>query len=247
MANARAILALTYCALACAAAQASAVDDTQLVSAVMQGRYPAGFVSAQQCWLYLHPQYGRYCVKLLKSQWVSSRDGRWLYLLTAGVPLDAQGSVDALPVHALPGLVGAYAVAAGADGAPRYLAATDALMFGSFGDSGASAARLTAIGADSHAWVFVSGGTWQGVSVGAWRILAPQRGRFRDLSTIPAMREDDQTHRYQIEFDTSKPEQPMFALLVTKRAQSGGKGDEPERFVVPYDARERRYLMPQER
>jgi hypothetical protein len=34
---------------------------------------------------------------------------------------------------------------------------------------------------------------------------------------------------------------------VTKLAQSGGKDDEPERFVVPYDARARRYLMPQQR
>jgi hypothetical protein len=213
----------------------------------MQGRYRSGFVSAQQCWLYVHPHYGRYCVKPLKSEWVSSADSRWLNLLTAGVPIHADASIDALPVHALPGLVGAYAVAAGSDGAPRYLAATDALMFGSFGDSGASAARLTAIGAESHAWVFVSGGTWQGVSLGAWRILAPQHGSFRDLSAIPAMREDDPTHRYRIEFDASKPERPMFALVVTKLAQSGAKDDEPERFVVPYDARARRYLMPQQR
>jgi hypothetical protein len=86
MANARAILALTCCALAGTAAEASAPEDTQLVSAVMQGRYRSGFVSAQQCWLYVHPHYGRYCVKPLKSEWVSSADGRWLYLLTAGVP-----------------------------------------------------------------------------------------------------------------------------------------------------------------
>jgi hypothetical protein len=32
----------------------------------------------------------------------------------------------------------------------------------------------------------------------------------------------------------------MFALIVTKRAQSAGSNDEPERFVVPNDARARR-------
>ena len=173
--------------------------------------------------------------------------GRWLYLLASGVTIRPEGGIDALGIHAAPGLVGAFAVAADADGAPQYLGASDALMSGSFGDAGASAARLATIGAETHAWVFVSGGTWQGVSVGAWRILAPQEGRFIDLSTIPAIREDDPTHRYDIKFDASNPERRLFPLIVTKRAQARGGSDEPERFVVPFDPTTQRYQMPQNR
>ena len=73
MALARGILALMFCALACAAGRSGGANDAQLIATVMQDRYGAGYLAAQQCWLYVHREYGRYCVKTLKSEWISSK------------------------------------------------------------------------------------------------------------------------------------------------------------------------------
>lgn len=243
-----ALPALALTLLSCIARAAGGGDDA-LIGAVMKDRYTAGYVVAHGCWLYLDRTYGRYCVKPLKTEWVEAQGGRRLYLLTSGVPMNPDESIDELPAHVLPGLVGAFALVEGSGGKPNYLAATDALMFGSFGDSGARAARLTEIGAPHFcAWVFSSGGTWQGISVGDYHILAPHNGKFVDLSTIPVMREDDQAHSYVIEFDSSKSEQRVFPLIVKKRpAAEFENGLVLDRFVVPFSFRTWRYEMPPDR
>lgn len=242
-----ALTALALTALTCVAHAGSQGSDT-LIGLVMQDRYGATYVSAHRCWLYLEKR-GRYCVKPLKSEWVGAGDMRRLYLLTSGVPVNPDASINKLPAHVLPGLVGAFALAASPDGKPKYLAATDALMFGSFGDSGAAVAQLTRIGApDYYAWVFSSGGTWQGISVGNYHILAPHDGTFLDLSTIPAMREHDQDYRYAIEFDASNSNQRVFPLIVEKRpAADVENGLVLDRFVVPFNSRTWRYEMPPDR
>ncbi|MGO9443788.1 MAG: hypothetical protein ACLPXB_03310 [Thiobacillaceae bacterium] len=239
-------LATALAILSCFTPQASGTPHDDLIGDVMNHRYVAGYVAAHQCWLYVQKEYGRYCVKPLKSKWVHAHGGRRLYLLTSGVPINPDGTIDALPTHVLPGLVGAYAIVVRA-GKPRYLAATDALLFGSFGDSGAGAARLTAIGpSDYYAWVFSSGGTWQGISVAYYNILAPRGDKFVDVSTIPVMREDDQANSYDIALDSSKSTRRVFPLIVTKRREVIGKRPKPvvDRFVVPFNLRTWRYEMP---
>lgn len=242
-----ALPALALTALTCVAHAGSQGSDT-LIGLVMKDRYGASYVRAHGCWLYIE-KHGRYCVKPLKSEWVGAGEMRRLYLLTSGVPVNPDESINKLPAHVLPGLVGAFTLVASPDGKPKYLAATDALMFGSFGDSGAAVAQLTRIGAaDYYAWVFSSGGTWQGISVGDYHILAPHEGTFLDLSTIPAMREADQDHRYAIEFDASNSNQRVFPLIVEKRpAADGANGLVLNRFVVPFNPKTWRYEMPPDR
>ena len=152
----------------------------------------------------------------------------------------ADGTIEPSPAHVLPGLVGAFLVAIPASGQPRVLAGTDAFMFGSFGESGAFQAMFTKLGADYRGWVFSAGGTWQGVSVGWYHILAPHLGRFVDLSEIPAMREADQAHRYTIEFVPAR--RGVYALAVTEL--SGDTDAEPHRFTVEFDYRRWRYELP---
>jgi hypothetical protein len=139
--------------------------------------------------------------------------------------------------------VGAFAVAGDSDGAPKFLAATNAFMFGSFGDSGASAARLTRIGdPDYYGWVFSSGGTWQGVSVGQYHILAPHGDRFVDLSAVPTLREDEQQYRYMIHYEPASSAGPVYPLTVTKLDRADGR--QVARLVVPFNFRSWRYEMP---
>lgn len=209
----------------------------------MNVRYPARYVQAQACWLYLDKTYGRYCVRPIKSQWIERSGFRQLYLLTSGMPLTGDDRIETWPAHALPGLVGAFALVAAKDGTPKFLEATDAFMYGSFGDSGAATARLIKLGApDYWGWVFASGGTWQGVSVGQHHILAPRGQRFRDLSAIPTMREDDQGHRYLISYDPATSRGRVYPLTVTKLEEPGGV--EVARLLVGFNFRTWRYVLP---
>jgi hypothetical protein len=218
-----------------------ALPHDGLVKAAMTARYGAAEESpAPDCWRYLHPEYGRYCVRPVKEEWIGARGARRLYLLAGGVPMRADGTIDPSPAHVLPGLVGAFLVTVDASGRPKFLAGTDAFMFGSFGESGAVEARLVKVGSDYHAWVFSSGGTWQGVSVGWYHILAPRGDRFVDLSKIPTIREEDQAHRYSIEFVPAPSH--VYALTVTQLADAADT--KPRRFVVPFNYRDWRYGMP---
>jgi hypothetical protein len=233
--------AVTALALALGAAHAKdALPNDDLVKAAMTARYGAAEgLPAPGCWRYVHPQYGCYCVRPLKEEWVGARGTHRLYLLTSGVPTRVDGTIDPSPAHVLPGLVGAFLVTVDASGRRTFLAGTDAFMFGSFGESGAFEARFVKVGSDYQAWVFSSGGTWQGVSVGWYHILAPHGDRFVDLSRIPTIREDDQAHRYSIEF-VSAPSR-VYALTVTRPSDEGTK---PKRFEVPFNYRDWRYEMP---
>ena len=221
--------------------QGDAVPDADLATAVLTERYGAAAeAAATRCWHYVHAEYGPYCVRLLKVQWIGSGRARRLYLLADGAPMRPDGTVEPLPAHARPGLVGVFLAVISASGKPKVLAGTDAFMFGSFGDSGAFQAKFTQIGADYHGWVFSSGGTWQGISVGWYHILAPRGGQFVDLSEIPTMREEDQDHRYSIEFVSAR--RGVYALAVTQL--SDAPGAKPERFAVPFNYRDWRYEMP---
>jgi hypothetical protein len=207
----------------------------------MTARYRAADVpSAPDCWRYIHPEYGRYCMRPLKEEWIGVHGTGRLYLLVDGVPMRADGTIDPSPAHVLPGLVGAFLVTVEASGRPKFLAGADAFVFGSFGESGAFKAKLLKVGSDYHAWVFPSGGTWQGVSAGEYHILAPHGDRFVDLSKIPTMREEDQAHRYTIEFVPAQSH--VYALAVTQLSDTADT--KPRRFVVPFNYRDWRYEMP---
>lgn len=242
------LLLVAVIALLCVARPGLAEEDP-LVRAIMNDRYPGATSAAHQCWIVAEPKYGPYCVKPAKWQWIESTSGRRLYLLTSGIPMNRDGSIDELPPHAYPGLVGAYLVEAGVD-KPSYLAATDALLLGSFGDAGARAARLVQIGPSGYyAWIFVSGGTWQGVSVGHYNVLAPHGRIFEDLSEIPQMREEDQEHRFDIAFDTSSSYGPAYPMIVTRRviAARSAEARIEDRRVVRFDPKTWRYRLPPER
>lgn len=208
--------------------------DASLERAAMSARYVGGYLPSLACWIYTDPTYGRYCVRPAQSAWIERSALRQLYLLTAGEPLRADDRIDELPAHALPGLVGAFAVTQGSSGKAEFLAASDAFLFGSFGDAGARAARLTRIGApDTYAWIFSSGGTWQGITVGRYHILTPRGHRFVDLSTVPVVREGDQAHRYTLSYQTATSVGRIFPLTVTERTDPGGA--EVAHFVLPFN------------
>ena len=243
--------------LACAAA-ATVVHTSafgqipDIVSAVMRAQYGPSKHASAGCWVHGTADLGRYCMKPVQQQVVATQDGSRVYILAEGLPINGDGAIQEIGAHAAPGLVGAFAVAlteSGAGASPmwRLIAASKDLRLGSFGRAGASAAKFIRLGpSDYYGWTFVTGGTWQGISVGSHVILAPLGARFANLSTIPSMTEDDQQHSFDIAVDDTVEHVKVYPLVVTRsrvgEAKITGPAAQPK--TVPFDDRRWRYAWP---
>jgi hypothetical protein len=227
-------------------------QDSVLVVAVMRSQYGDHWDASAGCWIHKTVDLGSYCMKPVQQHLVAAHDGSRLYLLAEGLPVDGTGAIQEIGTHAAPGLVGAFAIALSGpqgDEAPdwRVLAASKELRFGSFGRAGVAWAKFVLIGpSDYYGWTFVSGGTWQGVTVGSHVILAPLGPRFVDIATIPSMTEEDQEHRIDIAIDDTAKGVRVYPLTVSKRRLLHGKvsGAAIETMTIPFDERRWKYKWP---
>ncbi len=222
------------------------VPDAEIAASIMREQYGTKFNANHKCWIYTSQEWGRYCMAQIKSHRIEAHDGPRLYVLAEGIPITPAGEIEKLGAHAAPGVVGAFAVSLGAAGKSTYLAASKELNFGSFGQAGAGIAKFVQLGpSDYYGWTFVSGGTWQGTTVGWHHIVAPRGKRFVDISAIPETTEDDQTHSYEIAFDTTREDQKVYPMIVTKRFTGDGKkrGAVVATFQVPFDTKTWRYQL----
>jgi hypothetical protein len=223
--------------------------DAETVASIMRERYGTKLNAKHKCWIYTskNTTWGRYCMKPIQVRRVEAHDGPRLYVLAEGLPIDHfDGTIKETGAHAAPGVVGAFAISLDGAGKSKYLAASTELNFGSFGTAGAGTAKFIQLGpSDYYGWTFVSGGTWQGTTVGSHVILAPLGKRFVDVSTIPSMTEGDQNHAYEIAVDTTREDQKVYPLIVTKRFTGDGKkqGAVVATFRVPFDTKAWRYRL----
>jgi hypothetical protein len=232
-------------------------NDEQIAAQVMTAQY--GKPSRDGCWILHTPDLGNYCLKPIQRHRIEAHDGPRVYVLADGLPMSAAGEVEEIGVHAAPGVIGAFALAlagsataatggpAARPGAWTYLAASKELRFGSFGRANAAGARFTQIGPDDYyGWVFVSGGTWQGITVGEHVILAARGRRFVDISSIPSITEEDQDHEFDIVFDAASRDGKVYPLEVTRRkiGAGGASGPVEDRWKVTFDEHSWRYRWP---
>jgi hypothetical protein len=139
-----------------------------------------------------------------------------LYVLASNV--NRFDAPDYQYAHADSGRAAAFAAAINRDGSLGDLIASGGgLAFGSNGNCGCEDAALVRLGAEKHAWHFVSGGVWQGIVVANHVLLARTGNAFVDVSEIPEVSEDDQSHRFSIAVDESDPSLKQFPIIVTKR------------------------------
>ncbi len=201
------------------------------------------------CWIHETVALGSYCMKPVQQHLVAAHDGSRLYVLADGLPMDGNGNIQDVGTHAAPGLVGAFAIElleSPPGGMPewRLSAASKELRFGSFGRAGVAGAAFVQLGpSDYYGWTFVSGGTWQGATVGLHVILAPRGSHFVNLSTIPSMTEQDQGHRMDIAIDSDSKGVRVYPLIVTKWRLVDGKvtGPAVQTVKIPFDERRWRY------
>jgi hypothetical protein len=234
-----------------AAPSAARAQDPAVVQSVMRAQYGTQKDPHAGCWIHRSADFGSYCMKPVQQHLIEAHDGPRLYLLAEGLPMDGNGAIQEIGVHAAPGLVGAFAIELNGptgDAAPKWRvsAASQELAFGSFGRAGVTDAKFVQIGPDYYGWTFVSGGTWQGVTVGLHVILAPRGPRFVNLSTIPSMTEQDQRHRFDIAIDGSAENVKAYPLTVTQWRIVDGKvaGPAVTTVKVPFDGRRWTYRWP---
>jgi hypothetical protein len=249
----RSILLSVGGAAALAAALAAApstvgAQDPAVVESVMRAQYGAQKDPHAGCWIHRSADFGSYCMKPVQQHLIGAHDGPRLYLLAEGLPMDGNGAIQEIGAHAAPGLVGAFAIelnGSAVDAEPKWRvsAASQELAFGSFGRAGVTDAKFVQLGPDYYGWTFVSGGTWQGMTVGLHVILAPRGPRFVNLSRIPSMTEQDHGHRFDITIDATAKDVKVYPLRVTKWRIADGKvaGPAVQTMTVPFDEQRWRY------
>ena len=209
------------------------------------------FDPALACFPLASPEGTPYCLSLANVAMVSEDGRELLYVLATNVtPADSDIYQYG---HASAGLVRAFAAELRADGRlGQDVAAMPGALFGSNGSTGAEDATLLRIGANQHAWYFVSGGVWQGIASTQHVLLARQGAAFVNVSTIPEFEESDQSHRYDIAVDGTDPARERFPLIVSKSTVDmnsltpDATAELLQQWTVERDAATGLYRMPNE-
>jgi len=208
-----------------------------IVAEVMDQQYGTSRDPAGQCWEYTYSDGDvetDYCMQPAKADVIRTAKGVAIYLRASNTP-NAEEGYEAVT----PGLMGAFQVAVGGDGQWRYVAKSPALPFGTMGYCGCDKATFVRLGQELYGWMFTSGGTWQGVTVANYEIVAPRGDVFTDVSDVPEIREDDQTASYSVEVVDDGSD--IFPLKVTRMVSGHSDGER----MVPFNRVAWAYRMPQ--
>lgn len=235
-----AALALGIAPAGAALAQAAgAPDASSVVKAVMEDQYGSNYDAKNTCWVFKHGDGqndpATYCMRAAKPEIVDGKSGKVMYLQAVNV--NAPGYDYDMPQ---PGLMGAFRVKLGGKQGWTYDGLNNALEFGTAGQCGCTNAKLVKLSnAGDYGWIFSSGGTWQGVTVANYAIVATVKGGMKNVSSLPQVRENAQDITYDV---TVKPGTAagMYPVHVVKN-KAKAKVDE---FDVPFDAARSVYALP---
>lgn len=227
-----------------ASAQATRDDVDGLVKAVMNETYGQTYDAQSNCWAFAwkndQGESTDYCMRAGTPQIVDGPRGKTLYLNAFSV-IVMQGDSPYRYAHVQPGLMGAFKIHVGGAQGWTYEAYDSGTDYGSMGDCGCSQARLIKLSnAGDYGWIFVSGGTWQDMTVGFYSIVTAIKGRMTDVSKIPQVTEDAQGVRYDVSVKEDPAAKGFFPLHVVKTT----KGAKVEAFDVPFNTTRSSYALP---
>jgi hypothetical protein len=214
-------------------------DLERLARGVLAERYgEAARDETLDCWRDEAEGGVPYCMRLTQVARVEEAGQSVLYVLASNI--NRFDAPDYQYAHADSGRAAAFTVTIDPDGSLGDLIASgNGFAFGSNGNCGCEDARMVRLGAERHAWHFVSGGIWQGIVVTNHVLLARTGDGFVDVSEIPEVSEDDQLHRISIAVDEGDSGREQFPIIVTKRAgveavaaDPSSEGEEVARWVV---------------
>lgn len=224
-------------------AQAVAPDVDSIVREVMNDTYGQTYDAKHTCWAFTwkddQGESADYCMRVGMPEVVDSPKGKLLYFYTYNAT-DIRGDTRYGYSHVQPGLMGAFKLRLGGKQGWTYEASESATDYGTAGDCGCIKAHFVKLSnAGDYGWLFVSGGTWQGVSVADYNLVTAIKGRIVDTSKIPQMTEKAQGVTYTASVREDPTAKGFFPLHVVKT--SAGKSEE---FDVPFNAAKSVYALP---
>lgn len=242
------VFAITGFGLACVTAHAVAHevgndDSADLVKSIMDDTYGQNYDARNACWPFTWKSSQGdsvdYCMRSGIPHKVDGPNGKTLYLNT----FNATDLRDTryLYSHAQPGLMGAFKVHVGGKQGWTYEASENAAEYGSAGNCGCADARFVKLSnAGDYAWLFASGGTWQGVTAADYSIVTAIKGRIRNVSTIAQVSEADPGVEYAVSVKEDPAAKHFFPLHVIKSS----KGGQTEEFDTAFDPTTLTYALP---
>ncbi len=231
-------------AVGSASAQTPATDTASIVREVMNDTYGETYEAQNRCWAYtwkdVQGDPADYCMRPGAPQVVDGPQGKVLYLYTynaTDIRSDARYGYSLVQ----PGLMGAFKIRMGGRRGWTYEATEAALDYGTAGDCGCSKARFVKLSnAGDYGWLFVSGGTWQGVSVADYSIVTAMKGRIVDVSKMPQVTEKAQGVTYDVSAKDDAAAKGFFPLHVVRT----DAGTETDVIDASFDTRKSVYNLP---
>ena len=226
------------------AAPVAGDDVAGLVKAVMDDTYSGGYDAKHACWTYRwkndQGDETDYCMRPGTPHVVDGRNGKTLFLNTYSAA-DIRDDTNYAYTQNQPGLMGAFKVRLGGKQGWTYEALDAGTDYGAAGNCGCSKAQFVKLSdAGDYGWLFASGGTWQGVTVSNYSIVAPIKSRVKDLSKLPQSTEKAQSVTYDVSVKEDPSAKGFYPLHVVKKTA----GTTSEAFDVPFDAAKGVYALP---
>lgn len=226
------------------ASPATSDELANIVKSVMDDTYSAGYDAKHTCWVYRwkDEQGGQtdYCMRPGAPHVVNGHNGKILFLSTFSVT-DIRDDSRFSYSHNQPGLMGAFKVRLGGKQGWTYEAFDAGTDYGTAGDCGCSDPQFVKLSnTGNYGWQFVSGGTWQGITVSDFSIVTPLKGRMQDISRIPRSLEQAPGVTYSISVKEDPAGRGWFPLQVVKETV----GKPSETFQVPFDDQKGAYVLP---
>ena len=234
-------------AIALACNPAVAEDTDAVIREIMADQYHGAYDATHTCWAHSYrnenAELTQYCMRPLKSQVVEEKGVSMLYLIAANAT-DINDNADYGYSQADSGLMGVFKVSLGGSKGWTYKAFDSEMAVGFAGQCGCSDIQLVQLdNAGEHAWLFTSGGTWQGVTNASFSLLMPVKSDFKNLSRIPQTQgEENPGVSYQISVKADDTAKCLFPLRVIK-LDGEQKVDE---FDVPFDSAKEVYALPEQ-
>lgn len=220
------------------------LDADAIVKAVMADQYGKQYDDKHACWTFDHTtEQGdalSYCMRPGKPELVDSAKGKLLYVYAANA-YDIRDDNRYSYSQAQPGLMGAFKVLVDSNGQWTYQAIDNAMEYGTGGYCGCNKAEFVKLSAQSdYAWLFTSGGSWQGTTVADYSLVMARKSAFVDVSKIPRVKPAAPDVVYDVKVAAAGATNGMFPLDVTKTKA----GAVLATFKVPFDPKSFVYALP---
>lgn len=209
----------------------------KVIASVMDEQYgKSNYRAPLNCWEYTSSGSEKmWCLKPISHKQI----GNTLYFFATSDNAAASAEAGYETGHLDPGLIGIFAIQL-KDKGYRYLAATKDIEAGSMGACGCNDAKFVKITPQKYALVSTFGMVNQGIVSSFHSILTPIGGSFKEVSSIPEIREGEQEITYKIQFLSDATYDGFYPLSV-KKTQDNQVLDTK---IVKFDSAAQVYKLP---